>query len=413
MDAEIPLLEPIMPRVFINGNWVSKKTTSLDLSSVVIKAVTPAAAFKHHVFDEGDWVKTPSTTISALQTMDEPSLSHHVFSNGKWTRKSAPSHPAVDLVAFTDQVDYNYFGFENPNAGNIHIKAIVDSGAQCCVWSWRECQKAGFTREKLIPVRQKLNAVSKNSIRIYGAVILRMYGTTSGINDCQPAVAIVYVSPDVTGFYLSNEAMKQLLIVPESFPAVGGAMDVGALHNAPKVNSCVCPQRTPPPGLPEKLPFDPDPANIPKMRDYILNRYLSSTFNKCPHHPIPTIPGPSISIHVDPDATPVSCSVPSQVPLHFQEKVEKGLKEDEKMGVISKVPHNVPTKWCHRMVVTPKGNGDVRRTINLSPLNKHTLREVHAMRTPFQLCKSVPANTWRTVTDAWNGFNSMGLREAL
>ncbi len=303
--------------IFMNGKWVTRKTTSLDLSSVEIKAKTPAAAFAHHVFEGGDWIETPNTAISTVQSMDEPSLSHHIFANGKWIRKSAPSHPVVDLAAYTDQDDYSYFGFENPEAHNIHIKAIVDSGAQCCVWSWRECQQAGFTRDRLIPVRQKLNAVSRNTIRIYGAVVLRMFGTTSEMNACQPAVAIVYVSPDVTGFYLSNEAMKQLLIVPESFPAVGGAMaDVGALQHASKEEQCSCSQRTPPPGLPEKLPFDPDPANIPKMRDYIVNRYLSSTFNKCPHHPIPIIPGPPISIHIDPDATPVSCSV-LQAPLHF------------------------------------------------------------------------------------------------
>ena len=53
----------------------------------------------------------------------------------------------------------------------------------------------------------------------------------------------------------------------------------------------------------------------------------------------------------------------------------------------------------------------LRKVIDLSPLNKHTIREVHAMRSPFQLAKGVPANTWRTVTDASNGYNSLSLRE--
>ena len=397
-------------KVFLNGTWASIATPSRDLSDITVEAVSPSAAFQHHIFEDGVWIGKPAIAISAVQSMEEPSLSHHVFVNGRWIRKPAPSHPAVELVANTDQADYDFFGFQNPEILRVAIKAIVDSGAQCCVWSWKECQQAGFTREHLIPVRQKLNAVSKNTIRIYGAVVLRLCGRFDGLDDSQEAAAIVYVSPDVTGFYLSNEVMKQLSIVPDTFPSVGGATH-GALHNISELEPCTCPQRTAPPGLPDKLPFDPIPENIPKMRDYILNRYASSTFNKCPHHPIPTIPGPPIGIHVDPKATPVSCSVPSQVPLHLQEKVEKGLRDDEKMGVISKVPHNVPTKWCHRMVVTPKPNGDARRTIDLSPLNKHTLREVHAMRSPFQLAKGVPANTWRTVNDAWNGYHSVPLRE--
>ena len=53
-DEFLALLAPTTPQVFISGTWVSKKTTLLDLSSVVIKKKTPAAAFAHHVFEGGD-----------------------------------------------------------------------------------------------------------------------------------------------------------------------------------------------------------------------------------------------------------------------------------------------------------------------------------------------------------------------
>ena len=368
---------------------------------------------EHHVFENGDWVATPSTTISAIH-LPESALSHHVFVRGNWVRKPAPAHPAVNLVAYTDSSDYAYFGFQNhnPHAQNIRLQAIVDSGAQCCVWSWQECKAAGIKREQLIPVKQKLNAVSKDAIRIYGAVIIRVYGTPLVQSAGQPScAAIVYVSPDVKGFYLSNDVMKQLLIVPLNFPCVGGAAEIDTLQDSVD-EPCTCPKRTLPPGLPSKLPFAPVPENIPKMLEYLLNRYGPSTFNDCPHHLIPKIPGPPISIHVDPNATPVSCNVPVQVPLHYLDEVERMLKQDEAMGVISKVPHNVPTKWCHRMLVREKENsGKLRKVIDLSPLNKHTIREVHAMRSPFQLAKGVPAKTWRTVTDASNGYNSLSLRE--
>ena len=62
------------------------------------------------------------------------------------------------------------------------------------------------------------------------------------------------------------------------------------------------------------------------------------------------------------------------------------------------------------MVLTRKHTGEPRRTVDLSPLNKHCLREVHAMRSPFELAKGVPAKTWRTVVDAWNGIHSVPLR---
>ena len=44
-------------------------------------------------------------------------------------------------------------------------------------------------------------------------------------------------------------------------------------------------------------------------------------------------------------------------------------------------------------------------------MNKHIAREVHTNKSPFELARGVPANTWRTVTDAWNGFHSVPLRE--
>ena len=63
------------------------------------------------------------------------------------------------------------------------------------------------------------------------------------------------------------------------------------------------------------------------------------------------------------------------------------------------------------MVITRKDNESPRRTVDLSPLNKHCIREVHTTKSPFELARGVPANTWRTVTDAWNGFHSVPLRE--
>jgi hypothetical protein len=362
------------------SNHNDQVSEQLDITSSVVNAQIADQMLPHRVFENGSWTEKPaSSDLTAVIA----TLSHHVFESGNWVKKPAPSHPTVTLTAHTDESDYTQFGFSNPNVKNVNLQAIVDSGAQCCVWGWKDCNRAGFTYKHLIPVKQKLNAVSKSAVRIHGAVILRMSGTSLASSANKPCAAIVYVSPDVSGFYLSNEAMKQLLIVPHNFPSVGKDMKIDSLQKEHPDDECSCPKRTLPPGPPKQLPFEPIPENIGKMKEYLLDRYASSTFNKCPHHPIPVIPGPPISIHVDPDATPVRCNTPSQVPLHYLEKVEKGLKQDEAMGVISKVPHDVPTKWCHRMVVRQKGDGELRRTVDLSPLNKHTMREVHAMQSPF------------------------------
>lgn len=64
------------------------------------------------------------------------------------------------------------------------------------------------------------------------------------------------------------------------------------------------------------------------------------------------------------------------------------------------------------MVVTRKHDGTPCRTVDLSPLNKHCQRETFASESPFNLARRVPPNTWKTVSDAWNSFHSVPLRES-
>ena len=192
--------------------------------------------------------------------------------------------------------------------------------------------------------------------------------------------AIVYVLPDVSGFYLSKEAMIQLQIVPVDFPTVWGVLssDVNATHSDyafnTAVNGCGCPRRMMPPGLPAKLPLECNPKNVDKMKQWLLKRYGSSSFNTCPHQILPDMQGTPVSIHVNSKATPVTVHVPTQIPLHWQEKLENDLKRDESLGVIERVPHGETSTWCHRMVITRKEDGNPRQKVDLSPLNKHCVR---------------------------------------
>ena len=50
--------------------------------------------------------------------------------------------------------------------------------------------------------------------------------------------------------------------------------------------------------------------------------------------------------------------------------------------------------------------------VDLSPLNKYCQRETFAMEPPFHLARRIPKDTWKTVTDAWNGYHSVPLRQS-
>ena len=162
---------------------------------------------------------------------------------------------------------------------------------------------------------------------------------------------------------------------------------------------------------PASLPFDPVPQNNQRMKQWLLQQYGSSTFNTCPHKPLQEMAGPPIEIHLDEGAKPRVCSTPASIPLHWQKRVEEDLKRDEALGIIERVPYGVPVTWCHRMVVARKHDGSPRRTVDLSPLNKFCQREVYSSESPFFLARRIPKGTWKTVTDAWNGYHSVPLRE--
>ena len=86
--------------------------------------------------------------------------------------------------------------------------------------------------------------------------------------------------------------------------------------------------------------------------------------------------------------------------------MKAGLDRDEAIGVIEKVPSGTPTTWCHKMVCVPKKDNTPRRTVNFKPVNQYSSRETHHTMSPFHQASIVPANTYKTVLDAWNGYHS-------
>ena len=282
----------------------------------------------------------------------------------------------------------------------------------------------------------KLFAANKQVIDVVGGFEAEFSGE-SPAGDKVSCKAMVYVSKAVSGFFLSYGALIDLFVVDKNFPIIGSclptsqgerlyntssysdpvsfsvrALNLGCLMENGEEKPCSCPQRSAVPLKPSSLPFTPVPENIEKMKKWLLKRYASSTFNICPHRPLQQMAGPPVEIHVDESAKPRVCHTPAAIPLHCQQQVRDDIKRDEALGILERVPYGVPTTWCHRMVVTRKHNGSPRRTVDLSPLNKYCKRETFPSESPFHLARRVPSNTWKTCSDAWNGYHSVPLRES-
>ena len=349
--------------------------------------------------------------------VDAVVLDHHIFADDGWRKVSALSHPTVSLEISANPDDYRDFGYPCPKLTSKKITVVTDSGAQSCLWSRRAYLDCGFSVKDLIPVKHRMKAANRVPIEIDGAILLRLTGVSRDGETLESAV-MVYVSPDANCFYLSKEAMIQLRIIDRDFPQIGAvAPSKSSIASNEDTNSvyaeCGCLKRELPPEKPNRLPFDWSQTNSAvSMKDWLLTRYASSTFNKCPHQLLPTMDGPPIEIHVDEDAKPVAFLKPRPVALHWQKPVEEDLLRDETLGVIERPPHGEPTSWCFPMLITRKDDGSPRRIVDLSPLNKHCKREVHTSKSPFNLARSVPPNSVKTVVDAWNGYHSIPVKEA-
>ena len=165
---------------------------------------------------------------------------------------------------------------------------------------------------------------------------------------------------------------------------------------------------------PPELPFAATESNKEKLKEFLLRYYKSSTFNVCPHQPLPLMQAPPLEFRIKPDAKPYAIYTAATVAAHWEKKVKDDIDRDVRLGVLEKVEpdmHCGTVDWCHRMVLGRKSNGDPRRTVDFSPLNDQSLRQCHPTAPPLQQASTVPKNTKKSTVDAWNGFHSVQIRE--
>ena len=367
--------------------------------------------------------KRKSAQVSSLQNVR---MDHHIFSAGEWRRAKFMDHPTWSAHISVNRKDYAEFSRPCPKVSSFNVVAKLDSCAQSCLWSKKEYLGAGFKEEDLIPVSLGLKAANKSSIEITGAILVRINVEVN--NKKHSCATMVYVSPSCEGFYMSLEAMLDLNLLhtlTNCLPAdatcdvmtdVTTADDPSATAKTPahppmsSSEPCACPERKPPPARPDNLPFPATPENNAKMEAWLLEEFAASTFNKCPRQHLPEMTGPPVEIHLKDDAVPYLAQTAVSVPLHWQADVREQYLRDEKgLGVLERPPPDDDSDWCFREVYTAKANGEPRRTVDYRPLNRWVKRDAYATESPFHIARRIPGQSWKTVSDSWNGYHSVPL----
>ena len=122
--------------------------------------------------------------------------------------------------------------------------------------------------------------ISKEGIRILGAVFLRLRGVDKCNGQTVETAVMAYVSDCTDKFYISRQVMRELGIIPPDFPKITIPIQTAAAGSTGSdFAPCGCPKRTEPLKRPDVLPFSPAEKNVPEMQRWLEERYQSSTFN--------------------------------------------------------------------------------------------------------------------------------------
>ena len=340
-------------------------------------------------------------------------MGHHVYDKSRgWLKQAARVKPMVRLYSRVDMSAYRALGLKPPAkkvvvSGGQHL---ADTGASICLGGRSYMRSLGLTEEDLTPCDMSVCGANSSSIKILGALLVEF---SQGSHDADlRSKQIIYICDGVVGALLSLEACVDLGLVEDKFPHVATVQQSSAGSNSSPTSTkkenceCKCPLRARAPDVPD-IPLEPEPKNVKKLQDWILEYYASSAFNCCECQALPAMHGPPLKIYMQEGVTPVASHSPIPVPIHWQKKVKAGLDRDVAIGVIERVPPGTPTTWCHKMVVVHKKDNTPRRTVNFQPLNQYSSRQTHHTMSPFHQATSVPKSTKKTVLDTWNGYHSV------
>ncbi|QQP51889.1 Uncharacterized protein FKW44_013375, partial [Caligus rogercresseyi] len=266
------------------------------------------------------------------------------------------------------------------------IKSRPDSGADISVIGLRNFNEANFGNLTMDPpLRDKIAAVDGSRIHQVGTFKADI--TVDG----RHTKTTVVICSGISGFFIGLEDCKALDILSKHFP-----------HPPPKTRTLfnvqtkkqesyteIWPDRS---SWLETLPDqDPSPDLMNEVSQHLLQRYATVFDDSTELRPMKGAQvGNPMKITLKKNYTPFAIHVARKIPLVFEKQVKEELDYMLERKIIAKVG-DVPTEWCHPIVVVAKPNNKIRLTTDLSRLNSQYFEQlIHRRHQPTQSAPSVP-----------------------
>ena len=235
-------------------------------------------------------------------------------------------------------------------------KIFPDSGADICLAGSKHLVKLGIRTDELITCRKTITAVGGHVLKCRGCLVMEF--NISGNTTRQP----LYICDRVDRIYFSRKGCKEVHILPSSFP-FPAQTDVASIepatptHPMEPTTACTAPEPVLPP-RPTALQFTDTEENIPKLKQYLIEKFEDTVFSR--GTTFRSMNCPPAHIHLKDDAKPHAVHTPYSIPIHWRDEVKRLLDRDVEDGIIEPVPIGDPVVWCSPMVVTAKSDGNPR-----------------------------------------------------
>ena len=240
------------------------------------------------------------------------------------------------------------------------VSGLADTGAQMCVGGTDLPGQLGVRMEELAVPQLRIAVADNVGLRLVGVIFAVITGS-GGVQSKQ----MVYIAQGVNELFLSKAACRELGLVGDDFPAVGSCLQVPegkvrfsdptptlppltypsvgnlggpesstvaevqlATASAPpevekdskgrSLAPCGCLKRELPPSPVHEPQFPPTLENAGKLQEWLLERYAASSFNTCPHQPLPMMQGAKpLHLFLKEGAEPVAVHRPAVIPAHW------------------------------------------------------------------------------------------------
>ncbi|XP_059095941.1 uncharacterized protein LOC131890587 [Tigriopus californicus] len=297
-------------------------------------------------------------------------------------KKASGVHVCVASTSFPDRGNrVNVEVTPSGSSKSVRVQFCADTGADVVIMGINQFRDSDLCQ--MTPIESRFGEANISGV---DGRALNLFGTfqadLSLDKEHRVQDVTVVVSSDLDDAYLGLDACRALGIVGPAFPQPMVSAIPKALGSPLDPTKHVWPLNLREEWI-SSLPKCPSVSDFSNAEAKLRSIY-SAAFDASSLKPLrgPIVGDPMV-ITLKDGAIPFAINTARQIPIPQMKEVQTMLEAMCVQKIIEPVG-DVPTKWCHPIVVVPKSDGSFRLCVDLTRLNTEVVRSIHPTKTPAE-----------------------------